>query len=74
MRTTLTLEDEAAEIARMYAASRSLTLSKAVSELLLQAAKPTMRIDYADGFPVFDIPQDTTITNEQVRAALDNDQ
>jgi hypothetical protein len=69
MRTTLSLDDEAAAIAAQYAKSRSLTLSKAVSELIVQGTRRKPRIKYADGLPVFDLPRgEKKITTEHVRA------
>ena len=69
MRTTLSLDDEAAAIAAHYAESRNLTLSKAVSELIVRATKRKPRIKYVDGLPVFDLPRgEKKITTEHVRA------
>ena len=68
MRTTLSLDDEAAEIAAQYARSRNLTLSKAVSELILRNARSKPRIKYVDDLPVFDLRGEKKITNEHVRA------
>ena len=70
MRTTITLDDEAGEVARMYAESRDISLSKAFSELVLQAVQPKMRIKYIDCIPVFDIPQEATISDEKVRKLI----
>ena len=70
MRTTLSLDDEAAEIAAQYAQSRNLTLSKAVSELIVRNTRSNKpRIKYVDGIPVFDLgPSEEPITPEQVKA------
>jgi hypothetical protein len=69
MRTTLSLDDEAATIAAQYAESRNLTLSKAVSELILRATRTKPRIKHVDGLPVFDLgPAEEPITPEQVKA------
>ena len=69
MRTTLSLDDEAAEIAAHYAQSRNLTLSKAVSELIVRGTRRKPRIKYVDGIPVFDLPRgEREITTEHVRA------
>ena len=69
MRTTLSLDEEAAAIAAQYAESRSLTLSKAVSELIVRGTRREPRIKYVDGLPVFDIPRGKKrITAEHVRA------
>jgi predicted transcriptional regulator len=70
MRTTIKLDDEAGEIVQLYADSRAISISKAISELVLQATKPRTWIKYVDGIPVFDIPQGRTITQEEIRAAL----
>ncbi len=70
MRTTIQLDDEAEEIVRLYANSRNLSVSKAVSELVQQAVRPRMRIKLVDGIPVFDIPQGRTITDEEIRLAI----
>lgn len=40
MRTTLTLDHDAAALARTYAEARSLRLGKAVSELIRRASAP----------------------------------
>lgn len=40
MRTTFTLDDDAAELAQTYAKARSLRLGKAVSELIRRASTP----------------------------------
>jgi hypothetical protein len=68
MRTTLSLDDEAAEIAAQYAQSRNLTLSKAVSELIVRNTRSKPRIRYVDGLPVFDLRGEKKITTEHVRA------
>lgn len=73
MRTTVKLEDEASEIVQLYANSLNISISKAISELVMEAVQPKMRIKYVDGLPVFDIPQGRTITNEEVLAALAED-
>ena len=69
MRTTISLDDEAAAIAAQYAESRNVTLSKAVSELILRGSKPAPRIKYVDGLPVLDVPPGRKrITTAHVRA------
>ena len=69
MRTTLSLDDEAAEIAAQYARSRNLTLSKAVSELIVRNTRSKPRIKYEDGIPVLDLgPSEEPITPERVKA------
>ena len=44
MRTTFTLDDDAAALAQNYAKARSLRLGKAVSELIRRASAPPMTL------------------------------
>ena len=74
MRTTVTLDDDVAEIAAQYAQSRDLSLSKAIAELIVRGTRKAPRIKYVDGLPVFDLPKTRQpITSEQVKA-LEADQ
>ena len=69
MRTTITLDDDIAEIAAQYAKSRDLSLSRAIAELILRGTRKTARIKFVDGLPVFDLPKEREpITSERVRA------
>jgi hypothetical protein len=70
MRTTIQLDNEVEEIVRLYADSREISVSKAISELVLQAVQPKMRIKYIDGIPVFDVPRGEMITDEHVRSLI----
>jgi DNA-binding protein len=70
MRTTIQLNEEAEEIVRLYANSRDISVSKAISELVLQAVQPKVRIKSVDGVPAFDIPQGRTITDEEIHSAI----
>lgn len=68
MRTTITLDDDIADIAAQYAKSRALSLSKAISELILRGTRKTARIKFVDGLPVFDLPKEKhPITTERVK-------
>ncbi len=68
MRTTITLDDETAEIAAQYAHSRNLSLSRAINELIMRATRRSPRITYENGLPVFDVPASTRpITTQHVR-------
>ena len=67
VRTTIQLDDEAGEIVRLYADSRDISVSKAISELVIQATKPRTWIKYVDGIPVFEVPPGKIITDELVR-------
>ena len=68
MRTTLNLDDDVLPLVGKYAASRSLGLGKAVSELVrrgLAARRPTRVVN---GLQVFDLPPDSPrVTSEHVR-------
>lgn len=44
MRTTFTLDDDAATLAQNYAKARSLRLGKAVSELIRRASEPPVSL------------------------------
>lgn len=68
MRTTLTLSEEAYEIAHQYAESCDVSLSKAVSEIVVRSVQKKPRIRYEHGIPVFDVPEDgPKITTEMVK-------
>jgi hypothetical protein len=67
MRTTITLDDPAQEIATLYAESRDISLSKAICELVVRAVDAKPRIKYIDGFPVFDVPRGEIIPNERAK-------
>lgn len=72
MRTTFTLDDDAAELARTYARARSLRLGKAVSELIRRASAPPMTLQKKGQAWVFELPPDAPpVTAAQVKALLD---
>ena len=68
MRTTLSIDDDTFRLVKRYAASRSLALGKAVSELVrraLTAPRPTRSVN---GLQVFDLPPESaTVTTKQVK-------
>ena len=69
MRTTVTLDDDAAAIAAQYAQSRDLSLSRAIAELIVRGTRKSSRIKYVDGLPVFDLPKSKRpITSRHVKA------
>jgi len=73
MRTTFTLDDDAAELARTYAKARSLRLGKAVSELIRRASAPPMALKKKGEAWVFELPPDAPpVTAAQVKALLDD--
>ncbi len=74
MRTTLSLDDDAFRLIKRYAASRSLTFGKAVSELVRRALTTSRPTRLINGLRVFDLPpQSPRITSKKVRA-LEADQ
>lgn len=72
MRTTFTLDDDAAELAQTYAKARSLRLGQAVSELIRRASAPPMTLKKKGEVWVFELPPDAPpVTAAQVKALLD---
>ncbi|MFZ0707971.1 MAG: hypothetical protein WAM71_20395 [Candidatus Korobacteraceae bacterium] len=68
MRTTVTLDDETAEIATQYAQGRGMSLSRAINELVQRGIRPGPRIKYVDGFPMLDLPKPRKLlTTERVK-------
>ena len=68
MRTTITMDEETAEIATQFARANGLSLSKAISELIQRATRPSARIKYVDGFPMLDLPRPRELlTTERVK-------
>jgi hypothetical protein len=59
MRTTLSLDDEALRLVRQYAASRSIALGKAVSELVRRAFAMPRPTRLVNGVQVFDLPPES---------------
>lgn len=68
MRTTITLDDETAEIATQYARGRGVSLSRAINELIQRGKNPKSRIKYVNGWPVLDLPKPKELlTTERVK-------
>ena len=76
MRTTVTLDDNAYEIASLYASANDITFSKALSELVRKATAPKempSRIKILpDGLPVLP-SRGKRITSELVQKILDEE-
>ena len=67
-RTTVTLNDDVAAMAKRYAESCGLSLGDAIARLILRGAQRSARIKYVDGLPVFDLPKSRhPITSERVK-------
>jgi hypothetical protein len=56
-RTTLFLEDDAAEVAKAHAARHQMTLGEAVSELVRQAAERPLLTEGRNGLQVVRLPR-----------------
>ena len=67
MRTTVTLSDEAAELVNQYAASARVSVSRAVSELVVRGGRTKPRFKLVNGIAVFDIPGGRRVTTEDVK-------
>ncbi len=72
MRTTLTIDEDVLRVARSLAEAEGKSLGAVISELVRRALRPApSRIE--DGIPMFDVQPDVApITDEMVRAALDD--
>ena len=75
MRTTFTLDDDAAALAQNYAKARSLRLGKAVSELIRRAsAPPAMTLKKKGELWVLQSPPGSPkVSSEQIKQMLDNE-
>jgi len=70
MRTTLTIDDDIFGVAKSLAASRHVSLGKALSDLARKGLDKPLDFTYRDGFPVFRVREDSPIiTSEQVKRA-----
>lgn len=73
MRTTLTLDDEAATLAQTYAQARALKFGQAVSELIIRASAQPLPIRRRGQTWVFELPPDSPpVTSRQVKDLLED--
>lgn len=73
MRTTFTLDDDAAELAQNYAKARSLRLGKAVSELIRRASTPPVGLKKKGDLWVIAAPPGAPkMTSRQVKDMIDD--
>jgi hypothetical protein len=61
MRTTLTLDDDVYQSARMLARSGGRTLGAVVSELARRGLRPRLARELQDGIPAFDVPANAAV-------------
>jgi hypothetical protein len=67
MRTTVSLDDDVFRKAKAYAASRNVSLGKALSELVRKGLRAPLRTRMVNGFTVVDLPPNSpAITTEHV--------
>ncbi|MCC7374302.1 MAG: hypothetical protein IT581_06585 [Verrucomicrobiales bacterium] len=59
MRTTLTLDDDIAELAARQAKARGLSLGKTVSDLVRRGLNASTPFTDKDGLVVFQLPKDS---------------
>lgn len=68
MRTTITIDDKAMEIARAQAAARGVSLGRVISDAVMRSRLLPLSYHLVNGLPVLDLPPDTpTITMEEVK-------
>ena len=73
MRTTFTLDNDAAELAQNYAKARSLRLGKAVSELIRRASARPMALKKQGEVWVIEAPAGTPkLSSQQVKDMLED--
>ena len=72
MRTTLTLEDDALQIARALARRRRVTLGRAVSDLVRRGARQMLATETRQGLEVVKLPAGSPpVTSARVAELLD---
>jgi len=68
MRTTLAIDDDLLTPVKAYAATRDISIGKAVSELVRRGLHAPLRTRVVNGFHVVDLPEDSPpVTTEHVR-------
>ena len=68
MRTTLSLDDDLIDQVKTYAATRDITVGKAVSELVRRGLNAPIRTRIVNGFHVMDLPVGSpAVTVEHIR-------
>ena len=74
MRTTISLDDDVFRLVKRYAASRSLALGKAVSDLVRRALTLPRPTQETNGVQVFELPPDSPRVTMKKVQELDADQ
>jgi hypothetical protein len=79
MRTTVTLDEDVYQLATLYSKGRGITLGAAIGELVRKSQdaprsdSPSPRLMKAPNGLLIFAPQGRVITNEMVKAALEED-
>ncbi len=74
MRTTLNLDEDVAEVIKIYAESRSVPIGKAASELIRRGLDAPLQTNLVNGFHVAVLPKNShKITSEDVKRLLDEE-
>ena len=74
MRTTLNLDDDVAEIIRVYAESRAVALGRAASDLIRRGLAVPLETKVVNGFHVAVLPNNShKVTSENVKRLLDEE-
>ncbi len=72
MRTTFTLDDDAAALAQTYARANSLRLGKAVSDLIRRASAPPMKVKKkGDLWVIAAAPGAPKVSAQQIKDLMD---
>jgi hypothetical protein len=74
MRTTLALDDDAAQAMQSFAEDNKMSLGKAASELIRRGILYRIPIKRVNGWAVFDVPGHfPKITTEQIKRLLEDE-
>ena len=74
MRTTINLDDDVAPTVKSYAESRSISVGKAVSELIRKGIHASLPTRVVNGIHVIDLPADSPrVTARDVRVLQEDE-
>ena len=73
MRTTLRLDDDAFDLARLLAKGRGVSIGQAVSDLIRKGINAAVPIRTEHGLAVFDLPDDSPIVTMERVKRLDDE-
>jgi len=74
MRTTLQVDDDILQAAKVLARSQQRSLGKVISDLARRGLQPSGKQSIHQGFPVFTVADDAAlVTDADIKAALDDE-